>query len=282
MRSGSYRIVSNSTVQQGAGAMPFRSPGARENDRMWWLAHGEHEVPPSLGWLSLHEGKHLASIRFTKRRNEYLTRRWTAKQAIATVLEIDRTPASLARIEVRHRPSGAPYVHLDGRAAEVDVSLSDRAGWAVCLVGPPGSAESGTLGIDLEVVEPRSDEFVADFFTSAELEHVKGLTDLDRRHEAANLIWSAKEAALKVQQVGLRVDTRTVEVQLRGERRPDGWSPMNVTGAAGRMPGWWRRDGAFVLTIACDAHREPPELLTTGSSLSAAVPVHSWVDRPTC
>ena len=282
MRYGSYRIVSNSTVQQGAGAMPFRSPGARENDRMWWLAHGEHEVPPSLGWLSLHEGKHLASIRFTKRRNEYLTRRWTAKQAIATVLEIDRTPASLARIEVRHRPSGAPYVHLDGRAAEVDVSLSDRAGWAVCLVGPPGSAESGTLGIDLEVVEPRSDEFVADCVTSAELEHVKGLTDLDRRHEAANLIWSAKEAALKVQQVGLRVDTRTVEVQLRGERRPDGWSPMNVTGAAGRMPGWWRRDGAFVLTIACDAHREPPELLTTGSSLSAAVPVHSWVDRPTC
>ncbi len=146
---------------------------------MWWLAHGEHEVPPSLGWLTPSERDHLASIRFTKRRNEYLTRRWTAKQAIASVLDLDRTPASLARIEVRHRPSGAPYVHLDGRAAEVDVSLSDRAGWAVCLVGPPGSAESGTLGIDLEVVEPRSEGFVTDFFTSAELEHVRGLTDLD-------------------------------------------------------------------------------------------------------
>ena len=79
------------------------------------------------------------------------------------MLAVDRTAASLARIEVRHRSSGAPYVHLDGRPAAVDVSLSDRAGWAVCLVGPPGSAESGTLGIDLEVVEPRSDEFVTDF-----------------------------------------------------------------------------------------------------------------------
>ncbi len=249
---------------------------------MWWLAHGERDVPASLEWLSSQERELLASIRFTKRRNEYLTRRWTAKQAIATVLDVDRTPESLTRIEVRHRPGGAPYVHLDGRAAEVDVSMSDRAGWAVCLVGPPGSAASGTLGIDLELVEPRSDGFVTDFFTSAEVEHVRGLTDLDQRHEAANLIWSAKEAALKVQQVGLRVDTRTVEVQFRGEGRPDGWAPMNVNGATGPMPGWWRRDGVFVLTIACDSHREPPELLPTGSSLADAVPVHSWVDRPTC
>ncbi len=249
---------------------------------MWWLAHGEHEVPPSLEWLSPHEREHLSSIRFTKRRNEYLTRRWTAKQAIATVLEIDRTPAALTRIEVRHRPSGAPYVHLDGEAAEVDVSLSDRAGWAVCVVGAPGSARSGTLGIDLEVVEPRSDGFVADFFTPAELDHVRRLPDPDERHEAANLIWSAKEAALKVQQVGLRADTRTVEVQLGGERRTDGWAPMRVAGVAGPMPGWWRRDGVFLLTIAYDAHREPPELLPTGADLAAALPVHSWVDRPTC
>ena len=99
--------------------MRCRCRAASENGRMWWLAHGEHDVPPSLEWLSPNEREHLASIRFTKRRNEYLTRRWTAKQAIATVLTIDRTSASLTRIEVRHRPSGAPYVHLDGRAAAV-------------------------------------------------------------------------------------------------------------------------------------------------------------------
>ncbi|HYN32796.1 MAG TPA: hypothetical protein VES40_09230, partial [Ilumatobacteraceae bacterium] len=80
---------------------------------MWLLAQGEHDVPSRPDWLSPHELDHLNSIRFTKRRNEYLTRRWTTKQAIATVLELDRSPASLTRIEVRHRESGAPYAQID-------------------------------------------------------------------------------------------------------------------------------------------------------------------------
>ncbi len=245
---------------------------------MWWLAQGEHDVPTSFDWLSGHERSHLDGIRFTKRRTEYVTRRWTAKQAISRVLEIE--PADLARIEIRHRPSGAPYVHIDGEAAPIDVSMSDRAGWAVCLVGPPGSAASGTLGIDLEIVEPRSEGFVADFFTAAERALVTGLPTVERRHEAANLIWSAKEAALKVQQVGLRADTRTVEVQIERAARPDGWTAMVVTAATGMMPGWWRRDGVFLLTIAFQAPAEPPQLLPGGGDLATAEPRHSWIERP--
>ena len=162
---------------------------------MWWLALGEDDVPASTDWLSTHEREHLDSIRFTKRRNEYVTRRWTTKQAIAAVLEIDRSPAALCRIEIRHRPSGAPYVHLDGQPAAVDVSMSDRSGWAVCLVGPPGTMPSGTVGVDLEVVEPRTAGFVADYFTPAERALVAGQPEA-RHDELANLIWSAKEAAL--------------------------------------------------------------------------------------
>ncbi len=249
---------------------------------MWWLAHGEHEVPSTREWLSPHERDHLSSIRYTKRRDEYLTRRWTAKQAIATVLDLDRSLLSLIRIEVRHRESGAPYVQLDGEVADVDISMSDRAGWAVCLVGPPGTAASGTLGIDLEIVEPRSDAFVADFFTASERDYVHAFADIGQRHEAANLIWSAKEAALKVQQVGLRVDTRTVEVHLTGRPREDGWAAMTVVGRDRAMPGWWRRDGVFLLTIASDTHREPPMRLSTGSNLGEAEPRHSWITNPTC
>lgn len=245
---------------------------------MWWLAHGEHDVPDDLDWLSAHERNHLESIRFTKRRNEYLTRRWTTKQAVASVL--DAEVGDLTRIEVRHRPSGAPYIEVDGSKAPVDVSISDRAGWAVCLVGPAGSMASGTLGIDLEVVEPRTEGFVADFFTSDEHRYVTSLDTAERRHEAANLIWSAKEAALKVQQVGLRADTRTVEVQFHHGARPDGWSAMTVTGHDTTMPGWWRRDGVFVLTIALASGAEPPRRLPNGSELGAATPHHSWVDRP--
>lgn len=252
---------------------------------MWWLAHGEHDVPSSTEWLSPHELEHLRSIRFTKRRDEYITRRWTAKRAISRVLDLDGEHDAdlgrLAQIEVRHRRSGAPYVQLDGEPAAVDVSMSDRSGWAVCLVGPPGTMASGTVGVDLEVVEPRTAGFVADYFTARERTYVAGLPN-DRRDEAANLIWSAKEAALKVQQVGLRVDTRTVEVDLHADRGADGWSAMTVVGRDGPMPGWWRRFGVFLLTIAFAEPAEPPELLPTAGDLDTAAPRHSWVDSPTC
>lgn len=247
---------------------------------MWWLAHGEHEVPNIFDWLSPHELADLDSIRFTKRRNEFLTRRWTAKQAIATVLELERSHAALTRIEVGHHRSGAPYATLDGAPAEVDLSISDRAGWAVCLIGPPGSAAAGTLGIDLELVEPRSDRFVADYFTAAERTFVRGLPGLRNHDEVVNAIWSAKESALKVQQVGLRADTRTVEVELDRHHAADGWAPLTVTGKHGAMSGWWRRDGVFLLTIVFAESAEPPKRLSTGGDLKTATPIHSWVERP--
>jgi 4'-phosphopantetheinyl transferase len=140
---------------------------------------------------------------------------------------------------------------------------------------------SGTVGVDLEVVEPRTDRFVADYFTITERDHVAALP-ADRRDEAANLIWSAKEAALKVQQVGLRVDTRTVEVAFNNERSIDGWSALTVMGRNGPMPGWWRRFGVFLLTIAFAEPVDPPQLLPNASDLDTASPRHSWVDSPTC
>jgi 4'-phosphopantetheinyl transferase len=248
---------------------------------MWWLAHGQSDTPTTYERLSAHERSHLDSVRYTKRRDEYITRRWTAKQAIATVLDIGRTPDELTRIEIRHRESGAPCVQLDGTMLDVDVSMTGRSGWAVGVVGPLGVTTPGTVGIDLEVVEPRSALFVADYFTAAERAFVARLP-AERFDETANLIWSAKEAAVKVQQVGLRVDTRTVDVDLHGDTEVDGWVAMTVSGVDGPMPGWWRRSGVFVLTIAYSEPTAPPQLIPTGSSLDTAQPQHSWVRSPTC
>jgi len=48
-----------------------------------------------------------------------------------------------------------------------------------------------------------------------------GRHGLSPRDKAANLIWSAKDAALKVLKVGLRADTREIELEfdLRAARR---------------------------------------------------------------
>ena len=249
-----------------------------------WVAFAEATVPADLRWLSPLESARLAQVRFRKRRTEFLLRRWTGKHAVALALGLPTDLGSLARVALLNRLTGAPYVEVDGRAVDRDVSLSDRAGVAVAVVGGGGP---GTLGIDLELVEPRTKGFVRDFLTPAEVEHVharRAAGGEDAWQEAANLVWSAKEAALKVLRVGLRADTRTVEVDARPAPSGGGWAALRVTSVAGDVfPGWWRRDGVFLLTMAYAAGSQvphPPALLPGGCDLARERPVHSWLTDP--
>ncbi len=239
---------------------------------MRWLVRGETQVPPGQQWLTEVEAARALGMRFTKRRNEYLLRRYAGKSAVAAAIGHPHDPVSLGRIAVLNRLTGAPYVEVDGRALGLDISLTDRAGWAVCLVG----SDLGAVGVDLEIVEPRSEGFVHDFLTAAERDLVAAWPDRDA---AANLIWSAKESALKVLRTGLRADTRTVEVALQGQGR--GWQRLSVTAGTRLFPGWWRQDGVFLLTVVAGTGlAEPPQELPGSADLSRAMPIHSWVDQP--
>ena len=95
---------------------------------MRWLAVGEAAIPEGTAWLSAQEAARAATMRFTKRRTEYRLRRLAGKRAVASVLGRPVNPVSLAGIEVLNRRGGAPYVVVDGEHAQVDVSLTDRAG----------------------------------------------------------------------------------------------------------------------------------------------------------
>lgn len=258
--------------------------GESTGDSRWWAGH-EDGLPEGLEWLSGRERARLDGVRFTKRRNEYLLRRWVGKRtvAVAAAVEVD-ADAALARIEVLNRMTGAPYVSIDGAQAPWEISLSDRAGCAVAVIGASGSDAVGTLGIDLEIVEPRSGGFVADFLTPAEQDWVRGPASWEDglgRDAATNLVWSAKESALKVLHLGLRADTRWVEVAVASEARGDGWAGFTATWRDGQvLPGWWRRDGVFLLTVCAQEDLDPPTVLPGATDLARAVPVHSWVDRP--
>jgi 4'-phosphopantetheinyl transferase len=221
-------------------------------------------------------------MRFTKRRTEYLLRRWTAKHAVAARLGLPVDHAELARIEVRNAASGAPEVWVDGEPAGLGISLTDRAGWGVCLVAD----RAGAVGCDLELVEPRSLAFVRDFLTEAEQRLVLAAGSEAGRQVVANVVWSAKESALKVLRTGLGRDTRSVEVSLDPQpgpdERTDGWAPLAVRSTEGaELGGWWCRQGAFLVTVACDTLTAPPVSIEDSPRIAAAEPVHSWLHRPT-
>jgi 4'-phosphopantetheinyl transferase len=239
-----------------------------------WLARGVVDVPETDDWLSPAETARLAGLRFAKRRIEVRLARWTAKQALVRALDLVDDPAALAAIEIRPAPTGAPVAVVGGAVAPISVSMTDRADWAVCVVGPPDHA----VGCDLELVEPRSAGFVEDWFTPAERDRVHGAPSGDGRDLLANLVWSAKESALKVLQTGLRRDTRSVEVDVVDERGERDWARLVVRAAEGpAFPGWWRRYGAFVLTMAAEVETGPPIGYEEPPRLAAATPSHSWL-----
>lgn len=240
-----------------------------------WVARGLDEVPDDHTWLSPRERERAAAMRFTKRRSEFLVSRLAAKEAIARGLGRQVAgPADLAAIEVTRRPTGAPAALLDGAPAGLAMSSTDRADWAVTVVSDAPALE---LGCDLELVEPRSSGFVQDYLTAVEQELVRsGRWPVE---VAANLLWSAKESALKVLQTGLRRDTRSVEVALVEGEMVDGWLPLEVRPVEGGLfPGWWRRSGSFLLTVAGSGPLEAPVALAGGDPLVPARPTHRWLE----
>lgn len=243
------------------------------NPRVSWLACGMHEVPADNAWLQDPEAARLDSMTYTKRRTEARLGRWTAKKTVALVAGIDAGPRGKHRVVIRNAPDGAPEAFIDARPAEMTIAMTDRADWAVCAT----LEGQRRIGCDLEVVESRSDRFVRDYFTAAERDLVSsryGEKDL-----LANLIWSAKESALKVLRTGLRRDTRSVEVDLLEGAHGD-WRPLRVTGDDGRVfPGWWVRYGEFVLTVAAEIAIDPPTSLVEPTPLATATPGHAWTQQ---
>jgi len=179
--------------------------------------------------------------------------------------------SSLASIEIRPAPSGAPEVFFANDTplrpkqqgqilappppvpglgpTPVTISLSHRAAMAVCAVAMSG----GALGCDLETVEPRSDAFVADYFTNEEQALIAQACEAERSQLVA-LFWSAKESALKALREGLRLDTRCVSVQGSGIRNLESetgkWQPLRVRYTDGRIfHGWWRNADSLLRTL---------------------------------
>jgi 4'-phosphopantetheinyl transferase len=234
---------------------------------VYWLEQAQADVPSQNDWLSPNEALRLKTLRFPKRRLDWLLGRWTAKRALSVCLHVPVRPGIFRKLDIRPAASGAPQVFVDNQPEAVTISLSHRDGIAACAV----AMSRVELGCDLEIVEPRSDAFVADYFTLEEQALIARASPADRDRIVA-LLWSAKESALKALGEGLRLDTRCVIVS-PFPSSPDlnGWSRMLVRYKGEHSPedrvfhGWWQRAHNILRTVIASPPPDSPRSLTVPS-----------------
>jgi len=249
---------------------------------VYWLEQIENDVPAENHWLSEWEQNCLSGMRFAKRRADWRLGRWTAKRALAACLHLPAAVDLLTDIEVRPAASGAPAAFHRGQPAQVAISLSHRAGVALCTVGPIEIP----FGCDLETVESRSNSFVADYFTDGEKTLIEQ-APLEDRSRLVTLLWGAKESVLKALRIGLRADTKSVNVSsvyagfwtvpiesqdlsLSGTGF-DHWCPLRASYGAQDFYGWWRLQSQLVRTVVADVPLRPPVSILLRRS---ALPLH--------
>jgi len=211
-----------------------------------WMRTGAVEAED--GWLTPAEREVLGGITVPKRAADWRVGRWVAKDAVIRATGDEELVKDA--VEVLASSEGGPVARIlaPGNWPVVTVSLSHSGGmgFAAAAMG------AFRLGCDVEEIAPRSDEFVNDYFTADEAAWVR--SDAGRRHLRANLLWSAKESALKALGEGLRLDTRAVEVTVHSSEEPLGWGTLRVRAASGdRFSGCWRAAEGFVWTVVADA-----------------------------
>ena len=211
---------------------------------VYWFEQTEADTPSTNDWLTASELATLNSLRFAKRRADWRLGRWTAKRAVARYFKLPDEARALSGLEIRAAGDGAPEVFFEGQPAGVAISISHRDGRAVCVVAPQGTE----LGCDLEVIEPRSDAFIADYFT-AEEQALVARAPASLRPRMVTLVWSAKESALKALRQGLRLDTRCLTVNPHQAQAGVLWNALKCHLDGQLFTGWWSTDEKFVRTL---------------------------------
>lgn len=214
-----------------------------------WCSQKLSDLPKGNDWLSVRELEFLDNMKFTKRRADWRLGRWTAKQTLLPYLNKSHKITKPIEIEILTDEDSAPEVFINNQPAPVTISISHSRDVGFCAV----DTRNSPVGCDVEFVEARTTEFIADYFT--EKERAKfAQTPQAEQPLLGTLIWSAKESALKALRKGLSLDTRCVEVQLSFKQKPENWYPLTVryVKTQQKFQGWWREDGEFVYSVVAE------------------------------
>lgn len=191
---------------------------------IYWHTQQADDLPRELSWLSEWEKSHYAGFRFPKRQQGWLLGRWTAKNLLNQYHPICQK-TQLSEITIKNQPSGAPIALVNDIELAGCISISHREGFA-CAAWTDDPLLK--VGVDLEVVEPKARAFVEDYFTAEEVKTIDSLP-INQRDLSICLLWSAKEAVLKALQQGLRLDTRSIEINLQSLTVSEDWQTLAIS-----------------------------------------------------
>lgn len=221
----------------------------------WWS--GKPLIPA--GWaeeaLSPREQGAFASLKFAKKRQDWLNGRW----AIRTLLDRigDRMGLiELSQSEILTGAKGEPRLHsrVTGEMENLQISLAHSEGRAACAAAFGG----GGLGIDLELIRPRKLEAFRRFFAPEDVAWLGGLPD-GLRDAWLTLLWTVREARYKARQgaVDLNETVRLLRHQV-GWAGPGTWDKLRVVSdSEGERDVFWRQEDDFLLAIWLDDPSEP-------------------------
>ena len=148
-------------------------------------------LPPADTVLSKREQAFFSTLKFPKRKTEWLGGRLALKKLIALSARL-----KWSVIEVLpHAENGKPQLLIGGETSQLPFSITHSHGFAVAAIAPGNHY----IGIDLEKITPRINAWKTDFFHPTEL---TGQSD-----EFLTTLWTKKEALVKLLGTGLAINS---------------------------------------------------------------------------
>ena len=213
-------------------------------ETVYWHLQPMPALESAVVSLNINEQTVYQAFRFETRQKAWLIGRYAAKTLLSQVL-----PGSpnLAEIEIKNDQLGAPFAFLKSEPIGGCLSLSHSDDLATAAYAPLGTQ----IGIDIERVATRTNAFIRDYFTGQEVSLVDSA---ENTAHTATLIWSAKESALKALGLGLRLDTRKVEIssiEYPVQGSSQSWNQMGVRSSQFNQAccAYWRDAGDHVVTV---------------------------------
>ena len=204
------------------GAISPRSPMndcARPSATLWLLDASqvqEDDLAFFAAQLGASEAQRSSRFIRQERQRQFLLGRILLRIAVA-----DLTGLSPNEIHVNERPGNSPrLIFLSRRPLLANFSLSHSREWVACA-----TSAQATLGLDIEVIDPRRDIFGISKIAFQPSEHswLKSQPKAERA-SAFYSLWSAREALFKLQcNLGREIDGLSLVGDKNATLQSNGW-----------------------------------------------------------